>query len=130
MTDAQWQAFFVAAADVLGAGHPIAKFSKSWCAWTTFDRLQSDAGYWTGGVPGHGDISMNGIGDGGAWSQPFLYSGLAHVVVPCQFDWEDTPGPNWTMGTRHQNLEALSLRLTELGVPHRATELVLEVKCY
>ncbi len=130
MTDAQWHVFFISAANVLGGENPTAKHSLSRCSWTTFDRLQSDAGYWTGGVPSLDDIWESSIADGGAWGQPFLFSQLAHVIIPRQFEWEDTSGPDWTTVTRRQDLEAFSAMLSKLDVPHRVTELVLEVKCF
>jgi hypothetical protein len=125
-----WHRFFVAAADVLGPGNRLARFSESWCAWTTFDRLNLDAGYWTGGIPARADVFETHIGDSGVWGQPFLFEQIAHVIVPREFYWETERGAQYQNGWRTQALDALSEKLRQLEVPHRATQLVLEVKCY
>lgn len=130
MNDTQWHEFFTAAADVLGRGNPLAEHSFSWCAWTTFDRLSADAGYWTSGLPASEDIFGTYIGDGGVWGQPFYFSQLAHLIVPRTFTYDDPPGPNWTYRERVQDLDRLSAKLQAADVPHRLTDLVLELKCY
>jgi hypothetical protein len=130
MTDAQWYAFFVAASEVLGPGSRLAEKSQSWCAWITFEKLSVDAGYWTSGVPSREDIFATHIGDSGVWGQPFTFSQLAHIVVPRRFMCDEPPGPNWAYRERVQNLEGLSAKLHAAGVPHRVTELMLEIKCY
>jgi hypothetical protein len=125
-----WHRFFLSAAEVLGLGHRVARFSESWCSWTTFGRLQDDAGYWTGGIPALPDVFETHIGDGGVWGQPFLFSDLAHVIIPCKFYWETGPGVEYQNGWRIQPVEILSKELRALDVPHRLTDLVLEIKCY
>ena len=130
MEDSHWRDFFNAAADTLGAGSWQAETSPSWCSWTTFDRLKADGGYWTGGVPAAKDVFETYIGDSGVWGQPFRFSQLAHLVVLREFTWKREPGPNWAIGTKMQDIRFLSERLTALAVPHRLTDLVLEVKCY
>ncbi len=130
MNDAQWHAFFKAAAEVLGPGSRLAEHSQSWCAWTTFDRLGSDAGYWTAGLPAADDIFATFIGDNGVWGQPFHFSQLAHLLVPRKFMCDEPSGPNWTYRERVQDLESLSARLREAEIPHRLTDLVLELKCF
>ena len=58
---------------------------RSRCAWTLFDRLSSDLHYWTCGLPALNDVGDTHIKDSGVWGQPFLYSSLAHIVVPRHF---------------------------------------------
>jgi hypothetical protein len=130
MDNSQWFHFFTSAAEILGSGDYRTEYSHSWCAWTTFGRLKEDAGYWTCGLPSSSQIFATHIGDSGIWGQPFQYSQLAHIILPSVFTWEAEPGPNWETGTKQQNIKALSLRLHELNVPHRLTDLVLEIKCY
>ena len=130
MNDAHWHTFFTTAAEVLGPGKRLAEHSQSWCSWTTFDRLSEDAGYWTRGLPALEDIFETYIGDNGVWSQPFHFSQLAHLIVPRKFMCDEPPGPNWTYRERVQNLEGLSARLQKAEIPHRLTELVLELKCF
>jgi hypothetical protein len=130
MSSVSWRELFSIASRVLGAGHLRAELSQSWCAWTTFDRLSRDTGYWTGGLPGPGDILETYLRDGGVWGQPFSYDDIAHVIVPRQFEWESAPGPNFSAGVKHQDINLLAAELEKRRVPHRLTELVLEVKCY
>lgn len=130
MNDSAWREFFLAASEVLGAGHRVDRLSASWCSWTTFGRLRSDAGYWTGGLPAPEDVGDSYIQDGGVWGQPFFFSDLAHLIVPREFFWESEIGPNYHNGTRVQALEVLSKQLAARGIPHRVTDLLLEIKCY
>ena len=133
MTDQQWKTFFEACADVLGSdGHRDPARSATWCAWTLFDRLSSDLHYWTCGLPALRDVGDSHIKDSGVWGQPFVYSTLAHVVIPRKFDWEagDFANDTHTHGTKTQHLDELSTVLSSRGVPHRLTELVLEIKLY
>lgn len=133
MTDQQWKAFFEACAKVLGSGgHRNPALSTSWCAWTLFDRLSSDMHYWTCGLPALRDVADSHIKDSGVWGQPFLYSTLAHIVIPREFDWEagDFTDGTHTHGTKTQRLDELSKVLVSAGIPHRLTNLVLEVKLY
>jgi hypothetical protein len=130
MSPLHWHRFFLIAAEVLGAGHFVAQHSQSWCAWTTFGRLGEDAGYWTRGLPARDEVFETHIGDGGVWGQPFDFSDLAHLIVPREFYWETAPGPEWACGSKRQDIMRLSQALEAAGVPHRLTELVLEVKCY
>lgn len=79
MNPAQWHQFFLVASEVLGPGSHVARFSESWCSWTTFDRLLVDAGYWAAGIPARRDIFETHIGDGGVWGQPFVRG----ACTPC-----------------------------------------------
>lgn len=62
--------------------------------------------------------------------QPFRYSDLAHIVIPREFFWETGALSSYRNGTWHQDIAALSTELTALGIDHRLTEIVLEVKLY
>lgn len=125
-----WRAFFEISHDVLGEGSSIAALSQSWCSWTTFDRLKVDAGYWSSGLPKRTDLSETYVGDKGAWTQPFLYASLAHLIVPGTFYWERIAPGSYENGEKFQAIEDLSRALTTVGLPHRLTDLVLEIKLY
>jgi hypothetical protein len=130
MDDRAWREFFLAASEILGAGDRVDRLSASWCSWTTFSRLGLDAGYWTCGLPAREDVDEWFIRDSGVWGQPFRFSDIAHLIVPREFLWESEPGVEYHNGTRVQDLQALSAELTARDVPHRLTDLVLEIKCY
>jgi len=130
MDDAEWRRFFQICAEQLGAGDRLAAASASWCAYTTFGRLNEDAGYWTTGLPAAQDVQPWGIRDGGTWGQPFRFEDLAHVILPAKFYWERGQGPGWECGHRPQDLRALSAALQVGQVQHRLTELVLEIKLF
>ena len=128
MTD--WRKFFEIAEKVLGEGRPTAALSSSWCSWTTFQRLKTDAGYWQSGLPAAEDIKDDHILDGGTWMQPFLYSDLAHVIIPAEFYWEKFESSKYSYGTKTQNIKELSRCLDAVEIPYRITPIVLEIKCY
>jgi hypothetical protein len=133
MTDHQWKTFFEACAKVLGSGgHHNPALSTTWCAWTLFDRLSSDLHYWACGLPALRDVGDSYIKDSGVWGQPFLYSSLAHIVIPREFDWEagDFMNDTHTHGTKTQDLLGLSAALRSTDIPHRLTDLILEIKLY
>jgi len=130
MTDAQWKTFFLACARVLGKGARFDWGSENWCGWTTFDAVSSTAHYWTAGLPNEADIGDIGTNDSGPWGQPFLYRDLAHIVIPREFFWERTADKSYSNGTRTQDLARLSAALSEADIPHRLTDLVLEIKLY
>ena len=124
MSAAQWKRFFQICAEVLGKGNWRIELSNSWCSFTTFRRLsESDAGYWTNGLPNSEDIYDSYIGDGGVWGQPFQYSELAHILIPRTFMTDNGK-------EKSQNLEALAARLSAEKLPFRKTEIVLEIKLY
>jgi hypothetical protein len=130
MDDSEWERFFVTSVSILGSGKPNAPESVSWCSWTTFRRLNEDAGYWTCGLPDKDDVAASHIKDGGTWGQPFLYSDLAHVIIPREFSWETSPGFGYSSGSRKQNISALSQKLKEMRINHRMTGLILEIKLF
>lgn len=130
MNNEEWFSFFKICAENLGAGNLTPSVSNNWCAWTTFTRLSENAGYWTCGLPATTDIHPTHIGDGGVWGQPFHYTELAHIVLPRTFYWETFTNEKFENGFKNQNIEALSKKLSESGILHRVTELVLEIKLY
>jgi hypothetical protein len=130
MSPVEWKLFFVTAVEVLGEGEFSALLSPSWCSWTTFTRLQEDAGYWTCGLPKFSEIGEIAIKDGGVWGQPFLYLQIAHLIIPARFIWESSGGATYSSGNKVQNIQALSIRLTSENIPHRLTNFALEVKVF
>jgi len=130
MEDKLWKTFFSACAEILGPGSHKSNLSSSWCAWTTFDRLGDDAGYWTCGLPAESELRDSYIADGGTWGQPFSYAQLAHVIVPAEFYWEVVQPGDFRCGHKKQAIRDLSDRLSVRGVPHRLTEKILEIKLY
>lgn len=130
MTNGQWKEFFEICHSFLGKGEFSSILSESWCSWTTFSRLNQDAKYWAAGLPNDEDIGEVGINDGGTWGQPFKYQEIAHLIIPRKFYWETEGGPTFQFGYKEQDIAALSKTLIERQLPHRLTDLVLEVKCY
>lgn len=130
MDDAEWKSFFLICADQLGTGEQFAAASASWCAFTTFGRLNEDVGYWTMGLPAAEDVEPWGIRDGGTWGQPFRFDDLAHVIVPAKFYWERGQGPDWECGYRTQALGPVSAALHVARIEHRLTDLILEIKLF
>lgn len=130
MTDEDWRRFFEICGQVLGMGATAANESESWCSWTTFERLSADAGYWTAGIPNRGDLRSSHIADGGIWGQPFAYQELAHVIIPRTFDQKFATDSGYRGVRKHQDITLLSRLLTEDGIAHWKTELVLEIKLF
>lgn len=130
MNNEQWEIFFVACAKILGDGKRLAVDSGSWCAWTTFGSLSTDIHYWSAGLPAQSDINSEFIGDNGVWGQPFLYRDLAHIIVPKEFFWESNAGGKYENGVKVQNISELSSELERKNIPHRLTDIVLEIKLY
>jgi len=130
MTDENWTTFFRICAKVLGEGADDPFYSENWCSWTTFERLQVDAGYWTAGLPGIDYIKDSYIADGGVWGQPFGYSEIAHIVLPSRFYWEAYVDEQFKTGTKAQAIEELSDALNRASINHRITPFVLEIKLY
>jgi hypothetical protein len=86
--------------------------------------------YWTGGLPAEEDLADSHIKDNGVWGQPFSYKQLAHIVIPREFFWESNGGPDYKNGTKRQDLALLSSELNQANIPHRLTDIVLEIKLY
>lgn len=105
---------------------------RSFCAFTTFDRLTFDLHYWHHELPLEDELGERSTADGGNWRQPFAYHALAHLIIPARFV-EDLHWP----GQQHscwleteQDIAGLSAILLGEGISHRLTEQVLEVKLY
>jgi hypothetical protein len=130
MTDEQWVTFFRTCARVLGHGAWRAIYSDSWCAWTTFFSLNNQIGYSTTGLPNEDELASSNVKDGGTWGEPIPYQEIAHIVIPRAFYWESAYGGNFQHGTKHQDIDRLSDELTRQAIPHRKTDLILEIKLY
>jgi hypothetical protein len=130
MNDEQWRLFFEISGEVLGKGDVVANMSESWCAWTTFGQLASNAVYWQAGLPNADELLPTHIADSGTWGQPFSYHELAHVIIPRTFDQESVEDGQYRCFRKQQDIEELSRRLTEHGIDHRNTDLVLEIKLF
>jgi hypothetical protein len=132
MNDSSWRALLVAARRVLGRGDSVAWASDSWCAWTTFPTLRDGVvAYWTSGLPEETELLEAWVADGGTWGQPFRYADLAHLVIPAKFYWEQSDEKNgFRCGHKPQDIAGLSQILAAADIPHRLTDLVLEVKLY
>lgn len=125
-----WQIFLKISAEHLNLNPCRINSKKTWCAWTTSERLGSDAGYWTAPIPLKSELLLENTSDGGTWGQPFHCCQLAHLIIPRRFSWETISDKKFDWGVHEQNIEGLSERLTVEGVPHRLSEYVLEVKLY
>ena len=130
MNEFDWKTFFDIANEVLGEGSNVTEHSNNWCAWTTFSKLQDDCNYWKRGLPKKGEYTSSHVKDGGVWMQPFNYSDLAHIIIPAKFIWEKFDNNQFLTGEKHQNIKELSRRLSEKGLKHRCTDLILEIKLY
>ncbi len=133
MDDSKWAAFLRACADVLSVerSDKVAPSENgTWCAWTTFDTLESDLNYWRGPLPTKDEIFDSYVGHGKNWSQYFFYRDFCHFLVPRTFFWERASLGNYERGDVKQDIDALSRRLNELDVPHRLTPIILEIKLF
>ncbi|KQW72491.1 hypothetical protein [Methylibium sp. Root1272] len=130
MSDEKWFAFFAACARVLGPGYSVPTEHGSWCAWTTFRSLQNQVHYWAAGLPLESELGPTATTDGGTWGQPFHYREFAHVIIPREVYWEEGSASSFRNGSKFQDINRLSSELTAAEVPHRLTELVVEVKLY
>jgi hypothetical protein len=121
---------FTEACRLFGRGEYRERFSETWCSWTTFARLQSDAGYWTSGLPNAPEVLDTYIRDGGTWGQPFLYAHIAHLIIPRQFFWDHAEPGHYESGYKYQDVEALAASLSGSGIPFRISPYAFEVKLY
>ena len=125
-----WRKFFIIAVATLGAGTRRQSTSSSWCGWTTFTLLREGVHYLEGGLPPTEEILELGLEDGGLWGQPFRFDDLAHVVLPRTYFWERHDGGQYENGFKSQDLDALSKELRSESIPHRLSDMVLEIKLY
>jgi len=130
MTNQQWRTVLTIARRVLGKGENVAWGSESWCAWTTFSSLHDVVNYWHRGVPDEEELLEEGTQDGGLWMQSFRYNDIAHFIVPAQFRWERVDNGIFQEGIRTQNISKLSEEVKAVGIAHRLTNLVFEIKLY
>jgi len=131
MEDKDWVTFFTICAATLGKGNRAARWSETWCAWSTFNRQIEDTGYWTSGLPNIEDLTEKSIKDSpSVWGQPFFFSEIAHIIVPRQFYWESEAGPDFQFGYKPQDIRAVAEKLKAHNIAHRLTENILEVKLY
>jgi hypothetical protein len=82
------------------------------------------------GLPAETELLDTRTADGGTWGQAFSYNDIAHVIVPATFYWEKSVDHEFTCGRKRQDIQALSDDLKQLGIPHRKTDLILEIKLY
>jgi hypothetical protein len=130
MTNDDWRRFFVIAHEILVPGDWRSSKSTSWCAYATFGSLEKGAFYYNAGIPSPFELGIISLKDGGTWREPLSYDELAHIVVPKSFFWETESSGNYASGIRTQDIDGLSRALLHAGIPHRITEIVLEIKLY
>jgi hypothetical protein len=130
MNDTQWKEFLAMCRKVCGHGANVACASESWCAFTTFSSLESYLTYWHVGFPDESDLLDLHTADGGVWGQPFYYGDLAHLIIPRKFRWEKVENGKFSDGYKYQDIDLLSSTLTKASLPHRKTEIILEVKLF
>lgn len=102
----------------------------SWCAWTTFERLEMDVGYWSAPVPMSDELTATGVQPLRSGAAPFFYCQLAHFIVPRRFAVAHRDDGTVTWLENQQDIVGLSKRLECLGVPHTLGTRALEFKLY
>jgi hypothetical protein len=129
MNDNNWRLCLQACRRILGLGDWDPYLSESWSAFTTFSSLMHGAHYFNCGFPAVDECLETCTIDGGVWRQSFEYSDLAHLIIPQTFYWERTIS-GFQNGYKEQDIKSLSTELRKLGIEHRLTDLVLEIKLY
>ena len=130
MSNQDWYSFFVACSTVLSQKFAADIRVGERCSWATFDSIECGAHYWSGPLLSEADLLPTYTRDGGPWRQPFLFESLAHVVIPRFFGIESGGAADYAYKSGVHDLEALSAKLNELGIQHRKTDLMLEIKLY
>lgn len=126
-----WYKFFTITIRHFEAVPDIVPGLSSWCAWTTFDRLERDSEYWSAPLPKEDELIKEfGMRDGGMWGQPFPFSSLAHVIIPRKFSWEALIDKSLEFGVHEQDIEGLSVKLEAADIPHNLSTYALDVKLY
>lgn len=131
LSDAQWNAVLTLAATLFKVAprtSPRPAESGSWCSFTTFDRMQSDWGYWQMPLPTLPEIYDSYAGHGPHWSQYFYYRQIAHFIVPRQMT-QEMYRPTRAISLV-QDVDTLSHALSQQAIPHRITPHGLEICCY
>ena len=108
---------------------PDAPRLKSWCSWTTYERLLDNAGYWTAELPLEAELTDVGTTDGGTWGQPFYYEQLAHLLIPRSFSEEHTWN-GYFVWAHEQDIDGLSQRLHKAGMAHGLSAYALDIKLF
>ncbi len=129
MTDEEWKLTLTICNQVLGEGNSQQSKSCSWCAWTTFDRLETSVFYWNAGIPSIDCLEENYVNEG-SWTQPFLYSSIAHFIIPKNVYWEEVNNGEFINGTIQQDIYELSRVLDNNHVEHQMSEYWLEIKLF
>jgi hypothetical protein len=130
MNNCDWKKCIKTCRRFLGKGSWDPFLSDSWCAFTTFSSLRKGIHYWACGLPDESECLDIQTADGGLWRQSFKYNDLAHLIIPVEFYWEKIDQHGFKCGKKHQNITALSSELDRLGIVHRLTDIVLEIKLY
>jgi hypothetical protein len=140
LTAEQWRTFFTIASrhirgtlksEVNEPTAPLrADFIKSYCAWTSHDRLGYDTLYWTLPLPVEKDLQENGLRDGGMWREPIPYNDIAHVIIPAEYTEDYHVDEKWIFWSHTQDIAGLSKLLDEASIPHKLHETFLELKLY
>ena len=86
--------------------------------------------YWTGTLPEEDDLQREHLRDGGAWRQPFLYTEIAHLILPSRYLEDSYADAVYTQWTHEQDIAGLSQLLSEVEIPHRLYPTFLELKLY
>jgi hypothetical protein len=121
----------VQAVDALGGGPTSEPRIRSWCAFTTFPRLEMNAGYWTDPLPEESELLPTHTTDGGTWGQPFSYDEFAHFIIPARYTNE-----GWSRRRKYfirrctQDIEGLSRLLADAKIEHRLSSVALEIKLF
>lgn len=123
MESEKWRRLFEVGMEVIGAGDANINVSQSWCSWTTCARLGRDAGCWTSGLPRREDIGDTHICDGSVCGQPFLYSDIAHIIVPAIFT--DKFGREMS-----QNIHKLAKSLLKWNIDCSISMSAIDAKCF
>jgi len=103
---------------------------RSWCSWTTFGRLERDAGYWTAELPLVEELGETYVNDGGTWGQPFSYDDIAHIIIPRRFIEEPFGQAAFRQWTHEQDIHGLAGRLDSAGVRYHISDYALEAKLF
>lgn len=140
MTSEEWRTFFTIASrnlretlksealEAMASDAPIHR--STYCAWTTFERLGFHTIYWNSGLPDEDDLRQDGLRDGCAWGQPFLYAEIAHVLVPASFLEEYHRNHTYIQWTHTQDINGLSRLLENAKIPHLLHATFLELRLY
>jgi hypothetical protein len=125
-----WRKFFVVTIQHLDLSPGPAPGPRSWCSWTTFDRLAVDAGYWTAPVLTEDALGSEGTKDFGHWRQPFPYSSLAHFILPRTFHWEKNDSREYIFTNHDQDIVGLAEKLQCNNIDCHLSGIALEIKLF